>query len=185
MQTLTFNSDTIFTIGENVYVVDEEIPSVKDYVYWEKHHKVLKYSEVPPSFCGDTLRIVLSNDPSLEGVPKFRLEDDVEALAIKRYGNDMHLFAQQRDGFIEGYKASQPKRFTLEQIYVAIDLARHGMTGKDSRKLTKKEIIQSFTSQIKSIEVEMCKRFSSDDPLGVGKFALDSQGFVKTKITYE
>jgi len=31
-------------------------------------------------------------------------EQELKKLAIKRYGNDLHLFAKQRDGFIQGFK---------------------------------------------------------------------------------
>lgn len=33
-------------------------------------------------------------------------EEQIISASVRRFGNDIHLFAQQRDGFIEGYKAA-------------------------------------------------------------------------------
>jgi len=31
-------------------------------------------------------------------------QEEIKELAVNRYGNDLHLFAKQRDGFMEGFK---------------------------------------------------------------------------------
>jgi hypothetical protein len=46
-------------------------------------------------------------------------KEEIELLAKERYGSDLHLYAKQRDGFIEGYKAAS----TLESLFDILDKA--------------------------------------------------------------
>lgn len=72
-----------------------------------KHYAVDNYWKI----------IFAAPELNLEGVPLLPdyKEWEVEQLAKQRYGDDMYLFAQQRDGFIEAYKHKKAK-YTEEDL---------------------------------------------------------------------
>jgi len=106
---------------------------------------------------------------NLEGIPYVKLEEDVEELADNFVKSQKPTYRSlERDGwvatgFVAGYKAAQPKRFTEEQVRQAVAKAIDGVVENfDSdgdhygvRSIyTVDEIIQSLKPKIESIEIE-------------------------------
>ena len=77
-----------------------------------------------------------------------------EDLAIERYGNDVHLFAAQRYGFIAGPKSvSGEFHLTREQL---VDLIRKSRDYKDGNWFYEgDEIIESLTPSIYPTSIEV------------------------------
>lgn len=44
--------------------------------------------------------------------------EEIKALAIERYGNDIHLYAAQREGFINGYTKALEQVKSEEQVII-------------------------------------------------------------------
>lgn len=77
-------------------------------------------------------------------------EEEVEVLALKKYP----VSPQKRSIFLEGYKATQYKQFSLEDIKKAIEMAREqdcsnfDYYGFCQKAYTDDEIIQSLSQQL-------------------------------------
>lgn len=84
---------------------------------------------------------------SLPNIPYVEIEEDIEQLAIE--------FSQTKDkhpndlieGFIAGYKAASAKKYTLDDIHKAVDLAR-----KEPR-IMMGDIVESLQPKVVSINV--------------------------------
>lgn len=80
-------------------------------------------------------------------------------LAVDRYGNDIHLFAAQRDGFVEGRKSYGDKEFHLsrEELNKLLDKARDSELRNvyDGSSENNASIVQSITPPIYPTRIEV------------------------------
>lgn len=98
----------IHQIGEYLYLVDRLIiPNDGEWVYSSVYHNPIQKQSIGVS---KGFKIILTNDPKLEGVTQFEIEDEVEQLAYKLYPENINKMMlgldenkQRRDYFIEDY----------------------------------------------------------------------------------
>jgi len=69
-------------------------------------------------------RIINTPVPSLAPV-----DESVEERAIRRYGNDPHLYGGQRDGFVDGYNECLKEHVRIDDVVKLIDASK-GCDGK-------------------------------------------------------
>lgn len=89
-------------------------------------------------------------------LPSFEIDVDelAEASSEKHHYAFGHQSTMYQLGFLEGYKAAQPKQFSLEDIKKAIEMARkeytwtnQGREGSTEWYYSKEQIIQSLSTQ--------------------------------------
>ncbi len=183
------NGDYVFYKGDTVYKTKNgNLYTLND--KWQ----------CTPNNMSACVKIILTNDPALEGVTQFEIEDEVEQLAYKLYPENINKMMlgldenkQRRDYFIEDYnyflKAVKSKQWTDEDMKKAIDMARE--EGKySSMKYLPQTIINSLRPKIKTFEVEVeeftinAQSLREDWKRGE-RIKLNSQNKANVRITYE
>jgi len=102
----------------------------------------------------------------IDVVTYVEVEEDVETIAHK-YCN--YYDAAKVEGFIAGYKAAQPKKYTEDDLRKAIRMMQKKVKAKGKfgepweRYPTEEEVVQSLQPKIESVEIETKTVFDGDD----------------------
>jgi len=147
--------------------------------------------------------VIAQHNLNLEGIPFIELEEDAEEMFTIELNKetkqvyDETLLEATKHGFLKGYKAAQPKKYTEEDVENAFLSGYWLHLNEDNndlatRKRKAKQFIQSLQPKIKSVEVEWLHK---DEPHLNGKSTItdrpityqkDGKTYLKVnKINYE